>query len=197
MKHLILFFIIILGIVLINCLSYQNREDFKEIALDYEPPMTDIKQSKIGHRGVFANKNYKKGQVLEVCPCIKQDHDLVSGRISDYLFGLNDKESLIAFGYCSMYNHIENPNATWTIVNENQIKIEATRDIKKGEEIFISYGDSYWEERDAVKNDVDPDVTRKEEPNGTESENEEPNGTESENEEPNGTESENEEPESR
>jgi len=149
MKHLILFLIIILGILYINCSSY---ESFDNMSIEYEPPSHDIKSSDIGSRGVFATRNYKKGEILEVCPCIKQEHDNVIGKIADYLFNLNDKESLIAFGYCSMYNHSDEPNATWHIINENQMKIETIENIKKGDEIFISYGDDYWESRDIVKN---------------------------------------------
>ncbi len=153
MKHLIIFFIIIVGIIFINCLSYNSYESFDNMTIKYEAPTTNIKPSKIGSRGVFANKNYKEGEILEVCPCIKQDHNMELGKIADYLFNFNDEESLIAFGYCSMYNHSDNPNAEWNIINENQMKVIALRNIKKGEEIFISYGDSYWEQRkDDIKN---------------------------------------------
>lgn len=152
--HLIIFLIIMLGIVIINCLSHDSYETFNNtnVNIEYEAPTNDIKPSDVGHRGVFANRDYEEGETLEVCPCIKQEHQSVAGRVADYLFSLNDDESLIAFGYCSMYNHADDPNANWEIINEDQMKIEATRKIKKGEEIFISYGDNYWESRNSIKN---------------------------------------------
>jgi hypothetical protein len=150
--HLIIFLIIILGIVIINCLSHDSYENFDNANIEYEAPTNDIKESDVGHRGVFANRDYEEGETLEVCPCIKQEHESVAGRVADYLFSLNEEESLIAFGYCSMYNHSDDPNANWHIINEDQMMIEATRKIKKGEEIFISYGDSYWESRNSIKN---------------------------------------------
>jgi len=153
MKHLIIFFIIIVGIITINYLSCNYYESFDNMTIEYEAPTTDIKSSKVGSRGVFANKNYVKDEILEVCPCIKQDHNLDLGRVADYLFNYNDKESLIAFGYCSMYNHSDKPNAEWHIIDENKMKIVALKNIKKGEEIFISYGENYWDHRkDDIKN---------------------------------------------
>jgi SET domain-containing protein len=95
-------------------------------------------------RGVFANQDYKKGEVIEVCPCIKSKTDDIKGEIRNYLFKMNETESLLALGYCSMYNHSDNPSAIWEILNENQLQMKATRNIKKGDEIFTTYGEDYW-----------------------------------------------------
>jgi SET domain-containing protein len=50
-----------------------------------------------------------------------------------------------------MYNHSDNYNALWTILSKDQIKFYATKDIKKGEEIFTSYGEGYWKIRNDLK----------------------------------------------
>lgn len=149
MKHLIIFFIIILGIIIIKCLQ---TETFSNTEEDYKHSKTIISHSNIGSRGVFADRDYNPGEVLEVCPCIRQESENLTGIITDYLFHFNEKESLIAFGYCSMYNHIDDPNAEWEVINENQLKITVIKKIKKGEEIFVSYGDDYWDSRNSKKN---------------------------------------------
>ena len=46
-----------------------------------------------------------------------------------------------------MYNHKDDPNAKWTIVNKDQMKIVALKHIESGEEIFISYGINYFKSR--------------------------------------------------
>jgi SET domain-containing protein len=50
-----------------------------------------------------------------------------------------------------MYNHSDNYNALWTVLSKDQMKFYATKDIKKGEEIFTSYGDAYWKTRNELK----------------------------------------------
>ena len=43
-----------------------------------------------------------------------------------------------------MYNHSDQNNAEWEVINEKQIKVVAIQPIPKGQEIFVSYGDDYW-----------------------------------------------------
>jgi hypothetical protein len=116
----------------------------------YIIPDVTIKYSNtINGRGVFANKNYYKNDIIEICPCIKIN-SLVNNEVplENYIFKLNKKYSLVGFGYCSIYNHSDTPNALWQIINENQISIIIINDIKKDEEIFVSYGNEYWSTRD-------------------------------------------------
>jgi SET domain-containing protein len=44
----------------------------------------------------------------------------------------------LALGYGSLYNHSYDPNAT-TLERGDELVITATRDIAKGDEIFINY----------------------------------------------------------
>lgn len=153
MKHLIIFLIIILGILVIKCASTEV-EHFKQTSNPYTIPQIKLKHSyQIKDRGAFATKSYKKGEILEICPAILQKTDDVQGKVRDYLFRYDEDNSLIGFGYCSMYNHSDNPNANWHVINSEKIKIKAARDIDVGDEIFVSYGDDYWSTReDALKN---------------------------------------------
>jgi SET domain-containing protein len=116
--------------------------------IPYMQPQAEIKHSNhIGERGVFALRDYARGEVIEVCPALKQTHEMVDGEVSHYVFTLDDTFSLIGFGFCSMYNHSDQNNADWEAINEKQIEIVANQTIPKGQEIFISYGDEYWEGR--------------------------------------------------
>ncbi len=148
MKHLIIFTIIILGFILLQCINIESMGN-----LDYKPPIAQIKYSpKIKGRGVFALKDYRKGDLIEVCPCIEDKMANFLGKARDYLFKYDENTALLAFGYCSLYNHSDNYNALWTVMSKEKIKIYATRDIKEGEEIFISYGNPYWNSRKSKMN---------------------------------------------
>jgi len=147
MKYLILFIIILLLYVLFRWIFMSLF-----VNIDYVVPHVEIKISKeIGSRGVFANKDYKKDDVIEICPTIFEETSKFQGILKDYIFKYDDKNSLLAFGFCSMYNHSDNYNALWTVLSKDQIKFYATKDIKKGEEIFTSYGDGYWKTRNDLK----------------------------------------------
>ncbi len=161
MKHLIIFAIILLGVVLLTLLSYHNKiEELTNSQLG-NCPNSDIylKESDVGGtygRGVFANKNYKPGDIIELAPYIEDQNDNFKGVIRDYIFSKNgdQKISVVGFGFTSMYNHADKPNAKWEIGNVHVI-IQCVKPINKGDEIFISYGNQYWATREALeKKDV-------------------------------------------
>jgi len=145
MKHLIIFFIIIVGILVIKCATIEN---FASSSIKYIQPNATLKYSfQIEGRGAFATDSYSKGDTIEICPGILQKTEEANGKIRDYLFRYDKDYSMVGFGYCSMYNHSDTPNATWEILDEEKIKITATKNISKGEEIFVSYGNEYWKTR--------------------------------------------------
>jgi len=133
-------------------LKYKNKYLLlKNQKIKYKIPNITIRHSKtINDRGVFANQEYKKDDIIEICPALQQNKEDSGGNIKDYLFHLNENTDLVGFGYCSMYNHSDNPNATW-IVNEESIQIYAIKNIDKDEEIFISYGPDWFSNRDIKK----------------------------------------------
>ena len=130
---------ILIGIVMIFFLILIKENS-------YTKSNSIIKESNIkgGGRGVFSTTTYNKGDSIEVCPCIKVNHRDLKGIINKYVFTYDEKYSLIAFGFCSIYNHKDKPNAKWVVVNEEKLKIVAIKPIQKGEEIFISYGTDYF-----------------------------------------------------
>ena len=110
-----------------------------------------VKQSLIPNsgRGVFAEKDFKKGEVIEVCPLLTDyKKNFVNSKIKDYTFKSKFKpdQEVIVFGMCSMYNHSDNYNVAHNQDPENMI-YTAARDIKKGEELYVNYGTNYWNSR--------------------------------------------------
>jgi hypothetical protein len=104
----------------------------------YTKPDVIIKYSnELKTRGVFANKDYKINDILEVCPTIKHPKNY-GGPLQNYIFEYNHDTTLIGFGYCSIYNKSVEPNAKYRILNENQVEIKVVKNIKKGDEIFLA-----------------------------------------------------------
>lgn len=102
------------------------------------------KSSKHGY-GVFAGQNFKKGDLIEECYFIVSRGG--DKGLEDYYFDIKGKYGLF-FGYGCIYNHDEDPNADYFINRKSKIaKIKAYRRIKKGDEIFISYGDDWFKTR--------------------------------------------------
>ncbi len=132
-------------------LDIDYDDDIKEES--YVVPDIHIKESQFGGRGIFSNKNYKKDDVIEICPAILSNTNILTGRIRDYIFSHNKNKDkcLIAFGYMSMYNHQDDPNSKWDILNDKQIKLTALKDINENDEITVSYGDGYWNSRNYNK----------------------------------------------
>jgi hypothetical protein len=106
--------------------------------------------SGLKERGVFCTDYIKRGECFEIAPIITVQKDEVSGTsIMDYVFKISDSTYAIAFGNASMYNHRNQPMAEWKLDPEKEtISFYALRDIEPGEEIFVSYGKTYWKSRD-------------------------------------------------
>ena len=138
----IIIFIIFLCYFFRNNNSVKNNSYIDKIS---------IKQSLIsgGGRGAFAEKDFKKGEVIEVCPLITDyKKNFEKSKIKDYTFRSKFKpdQEVIVFGMCSMYNHSDNFNVAHNQDPENMI-YTAARDIKKGEELYVNYGKNYWNSR--------------------------------------------------
>jgi uncharacterized protein len=116
-----------------------------------------LDKSDIGGRGVFAKEDIRKGDIIEIAPIILEELDnILSGStIMNYVFFTDEDEDeyAIAFGYGSMYNHQRENNAYWTIDRDSlSITFKALKDIPKGSEVFVSYGDNYWSSRNEDPN---------------------------------------------
>ena len=111
-----------------------------------------VKKSMRHGFGVFAEKEIKKGQVIEQCYFIlTQGNDQ---HLEDFYFEAKPKQVkrkqtkrkyAVFLGYGSIYNHSEDPNADYTINHNKRIAtIKSRKTIKKNEEILISYGDDWF-----------------------------------------------------
>lgn len=126
---------------------------------EYIIPNITIQSSPIGGRGVFAAQSYKKGDIIEIVPCIRVNNNKINGRITDYTFEYDETTSLVAFGYGSIYNHKTTPNAYYSVLNKCQMEIGANEDINIGEEICINYGDEYFANRYYLEEKFDVEKT--------------------------------------
>jgi hypothetical protein len=117
-----------------------------------------VKESKYGGksgRGVFANRDFESGEIIELTPYIEDDTLNFTGAIRDYSFHKEGVRSVVALGYISLCNHMDDPNAMWK-VNDTHLVTTAIKPIKKDEEIFITYGVLYWKVRKGKIDKVDP-----------------------------------------
>lgn len=117
------------------------------------PTKIYVSESSIHGYGVFAKEQIFEGEVFEECPIL--DLGIPFGHSSsvliDYRFnwpqGVSTWEGqVVAWGYGSLYNHSENPNAYWRSNTERKtLEFVCSRDIEQNEEIFVYYGgDNYW-----------------------------------------------------
>jgi SET domain-containing protein len=96
--------------------------------------------------GMFASKDFKKGEIIEVCPVIElspKDSDVIDKTLLsnyNFMWGKGGRGGAICLGYGSIYNHSHEPNAEFETDEANRRMVfSAKKDIKKGEEIFIDY----------------------------------------------------------
>ena len=124
---------------------------FKEKPVYSHDDKLIVKQSLIPNsgRGVFANKDFKKGEVVEVCPLISDKREnFKNSIISNYTFKNAFKnEEVLVFGLCSIYNHSDNSNIIHEQDGKDNMIYTAYRDINKGEELYVHYGTNYWNSR--------------------------------------------------
>lgn len=115
-----------------------------------------IKKSKVGGRGVFATRNFRIGETIEVCPVLpltpKEFTSISETTLGYYVYTWPGPRqspkvdpsrysgSAVVFGYGSMYNHSFEPNADWSIdVKKRTMTFNAIKPIKAGDEIFHNY----------------------------------------------------------
>lgn len=108
--------------------------------------MLSVKESPGKGRGIFAQRNFKKGEIIETCPVIvlpaEEVNTLELTELYNYYFawGSDSKKAAIALGYGSLYNHSYTPNAKYEKdFEKNSLKYICIRDIYKDKEITINY----------------------------------------------------------
>jgi SET domain-containing protein len=106
-----------------------------------------VKKSPIHGYGVFAQKNIKKGEIVEDCCCLV--FDSTEECLIDYAFAFGRK-SMVLTGFGCLYNHSENNNVSHELDQKNRmVTFKARHAIKKGEELFIDYGKHWFDSRDS------------------------------------------------
>ncbi len=95
-------------------------------------------------RGIYATRDIKKDELIEVSPVIVSPHDewkdLKKTVLFYYCFYWGDDDTAIALGLGSLFNHSYTPNLTFKNNEENlSIDFYALHDIKEGEELTINY----------------------------------------------------------
>ncbi len=104
-----------------------------------------IQKSTTHGYGVFARKNFRKGEKIEECYIIVSRGG--DRGLEDFYFDIKGKYGIFT-GFGIIYNHSEDPNADYFInVKRRLATIKAARKIRKGEEIFVSYGDDWFSSR--------------------------------------------------
>jgi len=101
-----------------------------------------VKSTKKMGRGVFAAKNICKGEIVEVSPVVVVlDSDSGHSVLGHYVYAWGKKRCALALGLGSLFNHAEDCNVDYsTAIANKTIVYKANRTIKKGQELFISYG---------------------------------------------------------
>ncbi len=103
-------------------------------------------------RGVFALRDIKKGEIIEVSPVVPvaKENVIENGEAPDgYLLQWDDEtegeEYCMPLGYVMMYNHNSKPNMVMeNDMAEYTITAKAGRDIKAGEELTWDYACDIW-----------------------------------------------------
>lgn len=116
-----------------------------------------VGSSQVHGLGVFANRDFVEGDVLHEAPglLLCRPGSFEEPALQDYVFcGPGDTTSIVGFGCASLFNHNEEPSAgyEWKEIEPQSgrmvAKFYALRPIKRGEEIFTSYGPDWFKNRD-------------------------------------------------
>ena len=137
--------IIIIILILIIILLLNSIKKYKKTQ-----PNIIKNNNIINSRGIYAVRNYNINEIIEICPTLSFNIsyiDLYYNELNNYLFKKDNTTCLLGLGQCSLYNHSDNNNATQVVKENNMIVIYAIKNIKKNDEIFISYGDNYWKDK--------------------------------------------------
>jgi SET domain-containing protein len=124
---------------------------------DKNPPKVFVHPSPIHGLGVFAAQDILQGEIIEKCPLLRLDIDEKNELFADFRFWWTENEKrlfyVMAMGYGSFYNHSNEPNS-YFFSNKKTFTVDfvSTKNIKKGEEIFVDYGgEEYWSSRKYVQ----------------------------------------------
>ena len=117
--------------------------------------MIEIRQTPFG-RGIFATEDIPSGTIVERSPLITFEYgEYISKTLDDYVFFHGDQKCL-CLGMGSLFNHNNGYNIDTKFGSRENfnnsthpgfLEFIARRDITRGEELCIYYGDGWWEKR--------------------------------------------------
>lgn len=124
----------------------------------YVHPSIYVKRCEYGF-GVFTREFIPSDTVLEECHYIRYRRDeCQSLTINDYVYELADPPegadedkgfNALVLGFGSIYNHSFENNAHYLFDSEKGVFVyQAIRDIQPEDQIFISYGERWWDTRE-------------------------------------------------
>jgi SET domain-containing protein len=106
-----------------------------------------VKPSSIHGMGVFSTKKLEAGDVVEQCYTLKMPWKDAKGNVlGNYCFDYKSGTVSLILGNGMIYNHSSDPNLEheWMDEGETCVQFKATKPIKRGQELFIDYGEDYW-----------------------------------------------------
>jgi len=138
------------------------------------PPDVYVAQSspELG-RGVFANRAFEQGELVDVCPVVilLKPLNQLPPRIQTLVYSwsaLTDSSTpstAVALGYGSLYNHNNPANMRYQAFDDEKVlRYSAVRNIEKGEELTVNYNNTGGEaqsEKDSwfSQHNIDPVVS--------------------------------------
>lgn len=110
------------------------------------------KESDVHGYGVFAKEDINKGEIIEECPVIiirSSNYYNLQRELKEYVFSWKENGNqtpAVIMGYGGVYNHSDKCSAHFYCDNEKRVMVyRAIKNIKKDEEIFLNYGDEYFD----------------------------------------------------
>ncbi|MEI7748665.1 MAG: SET domain-containing protein-lysine N-methyltransferase [Chlorobiaceae bacterium] len=120
-------------------------------ALARKKAYVTIGASTVSGRGAFALKKIRDGDIIERCPALEVTDKDIGGELLNYVFyGSNETARLVVMGNGMLFNHSSTPNVAYYREETGlgpELVLYALRNIRKGEELFYSYGDEWWSTR--------------------------------------------------
>ena len=99
-------------------------------------------------RGVIAERDLKLGEIITNCEIlVLSPEDTLKVNETDlkwytFVFDKSTKQDCLVMGDGEIFNHDDNANVLYGLIDWNGRKLmrfQASRDIKKGEQLFIDY----------------------------------------------------------
>lgn len=131
------------------------------------PGCVKFGKSHLHQRGIFTDATYRKGEIVEMCPCLTLDTN-GAACMQDYCFHLpavtvelqdrsitkRQPRYVLPCGYGGMYNHLETGsgnNVEWLYDETTQCLVfiadphQEQGDIPRNTELCFDYGEAYWD----------------------------------------------------